>query len=268
MTGELREYSREILDNVETQRLVSRIFSLGQFPATGAGVPVGLGYRSGIWYVLLGRKTTSAVVADYLFYTYSLERSASERPSVLSLADQINREFESSARPVKIMSLDNSGDAGDAGFPSLMIDTRTGEMMTGTNFNLGDGLSGLIEASGGTPASFPHPFHPDLDPFVKSLFLTRGLRLKPPLGKRFILDNLVEDAYQHTVGVRRETVKKEFQDMMKVLVGSRVFHVKGNYVTYLTDFTEYRRRFQRRYIPYEEKISRRTIFDYDPLSDQ
>lgn len=263
MAGELREVSRELISNLESQKLVSAVFSVGQMSRGGIGLPLEVGQKSGIWYVLIGRKTSSATVVDYMFYTPGYHRVSSERSTVLDMAEVINRKYDSSLKPVRLITLEESGESAETGFPSIMIDLKNGELMKGTNFNLGTSLDSFLEASTKISSNFPHPFHPDLDTFVKSLFLTRGLMLKPPLSRKFIMENLVEDAYQHSIGIRKETIRRDFQDILKEMVGSGVFRIKGAYVTYLTDFTEYRRRYQRKYVPYLDRISRRTIFDYE-----
>ena len=252
-----------MLEGYENHRMLGAIFSSAQLPDNGAGVPLGFGRKHGIWYLLIGRKTASASIADYMFYIYGQKRSASERSVVLTLSDEIGREFESAVKPVRIISVEESGSYNDLGFPTVMVDLSTGELMKGTNFNLGEPVENFIQKASAFSTGFPSPFHPDLNPFIKSLFLTRGLMLKPPLGRKFIMDNLVDDAYQHSVGIRKDTIKREFQELLRDLVASRVFKVKGKYITYLTDFTEYRRRFQRQYFPYIEKISKKTIFDYE-----
>lgn len=263
MTDEVLENTRDILKSIDTQRLISSIFSASRSSGGKNLSPISVGYRSGIWYILTGRKTSSASVADFMFYTFNQERSASERPMVLSLADELNRQLESNIRPVKLISVEDSGNTQDLGFPSLMIETKSGEIMKGAGYNLGSALDPMFKTSTVLSSNFPYPYHPDLDKFVKSLFLTRGLRLKPPLSRKFILENLVDDAYQYSLGVKRELIKRDFQDIMKEMVGSKVFYIKGAYVTYLSDLTEYRRRYQREYIPYLDRISRKTIFDYE-----
>lgn len=263
MTGEILESTREILGSIETHRLISSVFTSGQSSGNRNLSPIYVGHEPGIWYVLLGRKTASASIADFMFYTYEQERSASERSAVLSLVDRLNRELDSSVRPLKLISVEDSGKSSDMGFPSLMVEPGSGEVMKGTGYNLGDALDPLFNASTILSSNFPYPYHPDLDMFIKSLFLTRGLRLKPPLSRKFILENLVEDAYEHSIGVKKESIRREFQEIMREMVGSKVFRIKGAYVTYLSDLTEYRRRYQREYISYLDRISRKTIFDYD-----
>ena len=76
------------------------------------------------------------------------------------------------------------------------------------------------------------------------------------------MENLLEETYQHSVGIKKDVIRRDFNEMLVGLIGAKVFHVKGDYLNYLTDLTEYRRRYQRLYIPYAEKISKRTIFDY------
>lgn len=257
------ERTRDILRSLEVHKLISSIFTASQSSGNRNLSPISVGYRSGIWYVLTGRRTSSASIADYMFYTYGHERNASERPTVLSLAEDLNRELESSIRPVKLLSVEDSGKSYDAGFPSLMVETDSGEIMKGADYNLGDSLDSLLETSSILSSNFPYPYHPDLDMFIKSLFLTRGLRLKPPLSRKFILENLVDDAYEHSIGVKRDHIRREFQEILREMVGSKVFRIKGAYVTYLSDLTEYRRRYQREYIAYLERISRKTIFDYE-----
>lgn len=263
MTGELSEASRDLVNQLESHKLISAVFSALQLsPGKNTGT-IAFGHSGSLWYILAGRKTASASIADYMFYTNGQERSASERSSVLSMADEINRTHESSVRPVKLISLENSGEVSDMGFSSIMVDPKSGELMKGTNYSLGDTLAKPIEISSVVSSNFPHPFHPELDMFLKSLFLTRGLMIKPPLSRRFIMENLVEDTYQHSIGIKRDVIKREFQDILREMVGSRVFRVKGAYVTYLTDITEYRRRYQREYLSYMNRMSRKTIFDFD-----
>lgn len=262
MSTEIREISRDIINNLETHRIMSSVFSAAQLSSQKGRVPIHFGHKGSVWYILIGRRSASASIADYLFYTYDQERSASERPSVLDLVDELNREYDSTIRPVKVISLKNSGEPVDIGFPVLMVDTSNGEIMKGTGYNLGEALDDIIETASLISPNFPYPYHPDLDTFIKSLFLTRGLSLKPPLSRKFIMENLVEDAYQHSIGVKKETIKRDFQELLREMVSSKVFRVKGTYVTYLTDITEYRRRFQREYISYLDKISKKTIFDY------
>lgn len=263
MTEEVLENTKDILRSIETQRLVSSVFSSAQSSGSKNLRPISVGHRPGIWYVLTGRRTSSASIADFMFYAYGQERSASERSTVLSLADELNRSLESSIKPVKLMSVEDSGNMPDMGFPSLMVEVGSGEIMKGAGYNLGSVLDPMFRASTKLSSNFPYPYHPDLDKFIKSLFLTRGLRLKPPVSRKFILENLVEDAYQHSIGVKREAIHREFQEIMKEMVGSKVFYTKGAYVTFLSDLTEYRRRYQREYLPYLDRISRKTIFDYD-----
>lgn len=263
MTEEVLENTKDILKSIETHRLVSSVFSSAQSSGGKNLHPISVGHISGMWYVLTGRKTSSASIADFMFYTYGHDRSASERSNVLSLVDELNRELESSIKPVKLISVEESGNIPDMGFPTLMVETQSGEIMKGAGFNLGSVLDPLFKSSTKLSSNFPYPYHPDLDKFIKSLFLTRGLRLKPPVSRKFILENLVEDAYQHSIGIKREAIRREFQDIMREMVGSKVFYIKGAYVTFLSDLTEYRRRYQREYLPYLERISRKTIFDFE-----
>ncbi len=263
MTAEVLESTRDILRSLETHKFISSVFTASQSAGNRSLSPISVGFRSGIWYVLAGRRTSSASIADYMFYTYGQERSASERSTVLSLAEDLNRELESSIRPVKLLSVEDSGKSSDIGFPTLLVEPMSGEIMKGVDYNLGDILDTLFQASSTLSSNFPYPYHPDLDMFIRSLFLTRGLRLKPPLSRKFILENLVDDAYEHSIGVKRETIRRDFQEILREMVGSKVFRIKGAYVTYLSDLTEYRRRYQREYIPYLERISRKTIFDYE-----
>ncbi len=263
MSGEILENTRDILKSIETHRLVSSIFTVTHISGLRQLSPLSIGHRQGIWYVLTGRHTPSASIADYMFYTYEHERSSTERSSVLSLTGELNREWESSLKPVKLMGIEDSGKSSDLGFPTLMVDPASGEIMKGAGYNLGDALDAILESSTLLSSNFPYPYHPDLDMFIKSLFLTRGLRLKPPLSRKFIMENLVEDAYEHSIGIKKETIRREFQEILRELVGSKVFRIKGAYVTYLSDLTEYRRRYQREYITYLDRISRKTIFDYD-----
>lgn len=262
MKTEIREISRDIANHLDNHRIISSVFSAAQLSSDKGTLPLSFGHRGNIWYILSGRRTTSAAIVDYMFYTYEQDRSASERPAVLGLVDDLNREYDSSIRPVKLINLENSGDSTDIGFPVLMVDTDRGEIMKGAGYNLGNSLDDLIGAGSLMPSNFPHPYHLELDGFLKSLFLTRGLSLKPPLSRKFIMENLVEDTYQHSIGIKRETIKREFQEILREMVSSRVFRVKGAYVTYLTDMTEYRRRYQREYLSYIDKISKKTIFDY------
>ncbi len=263
MSEEVLENTKDILRSIETHRLISSIFSSAQSSGSKTLRPISVGHHSGIWYVLTGRRTSSASIADFMFYTFGQERSASERSTVLSLVDELNRNLESSIKPVKLISVENSGNVPDMGFPSLMVETGSGEIMKGAGYNLGTVLDPMFEASTKLSSNFPYPYHPDLDKFIKSLFLTRGLRMKPPLSRKFILEKLVEDAYQHSIGVKRESIRREFQEIMKEMVGSKVFYIKGAYVTFLSDLTEYRRRYQREYLPYLDRISRKTIFDFE-----
>lgn len=262
MKGDIREISRDIFGHLQTHRIMSATFSAAQFSSHTGVHPLDFGHRGNIWYILAGRRTASASIADYMFYTYDQERSASERPSVLDLVNELNVIYESSIRPVKMITLENSGDSVEIGFPVLMVDTTSGEIMKGAGYNLGDSLDEFIETGATLPYNFPYPYHSDLDMFLKSLFLTRGLALKPPLSRKLIMENLVEDAYQHSIGIKRDTIKRELQEVLREMVSSKVFRVKGAYVTYLTDMTEYRRRYQREYISYIDKTSRKTIFDY------
>lgn len=262
MSGEIREISKEIVSNLENHRIISAVFSTAQLSGNRGIQPLSFGHRGSVWYILTGRRTPSAQIVDYMFYTYSQSKSASERPHVLDLVDELNRETESTIRPVKLISLEDSGETADIGFPVLMVDPSSGEILKGPGYNLGDSLDIYLEASVNAPSNFPYPYHTDLDVFIKALFLTRGLKLKPPLSRKFIMENLVEDTYQHSIGVKKETIKREFQETLRDMVGSKVFRVKGSYVTYLTDLTEFRRRFQREYLPYIDRISKKTIFDY------
>jgi hypothetical protein len=242
---------------------MSSVFQASQVSGDQNFAPLEVGYSGGLWYVIAGRKTPSASIADYIFFSGTGTKKMSDRVPVTDLTDVVNRKFEANARPVRIISVDDSGKISDSGFPVIMVDTRTGELMKGSDYNLGNSLDSFIENGSRVSMYFPHPYHPELDFFVRSLFLTRGLMLKPPLKRKFIMENLVEETYQHSVGVRRETIRKDFNEMLMGLIASKVFHVKGGYLTYLTDLTEYRRRYQRLYLPYAEKISKRTIFDYE-----
>lgn len=263
MTGEILENTRDILRSVETHRLISSVFSSAQYSGNRNLTTLSVGHEPGIWYVLTGRKSPTNRIADYMFYTYDQERSASERSLVLSIVENLNRKMESSIKPIKLISVRDSGKPLDMGFPSLMVETSSGEIMKGAGYNLGDSLDSMFEASTSLSSNFPYPYHPDLDNFIKSLFLTRGLRLKPPLSRKFILENLVEDAYEYSIGIKKESIRRDFQDILKEMVGSKVFRIKGAYVTYLSDLTEFRRRYQREYITYIDRMSRKTIFDYE-----
>lgn len=263
MTGEIMDNTRDILKSVETHKLISSVLTSTQYSENRNLSPLYIGHEPGIWYILVGRKTSTAQIADFLFYTYEHERSASERSTVLTLVDEHNRRLDSSIRPVKLISVNDSGKPLDMGFPSLMVETASGEIMKGSGYNIGDALDSIFQTSTTISSNFPYPYHPDLDTFIRTLFLTRGLRLKPPLSRKFILGDLVEDAYEHSIGIKRDTIRRDFQELVRELVGSKVFRIKGTYVTYLSDPTEFRRRYQRNYIPYLDKISRKTIFDYD-----
>lgn len=246
-----------------TQRLISSVFQASQVSGDPSIAPLEVGHSGGIWYVVTGRRTASAKIADYIFFAGSATKKLSDRVPVMELTHEANRKFESNARPVRLISVNDSGENSDGGFPVIMFDPKTGELMKGANYNIGSSLDSFIENGSRISMYFPHPYHPQLDFFVRSLFLTRGLMLKPPLKRKFIMENLVEEAYEHSVGFKKETIRKDFHGVLTELVGSGVFHVKGGYINYLTDLTEYRRRYQRRYLPYAEKISRKTIFDYE-----
>lgn len=263
MINSFRTSSREILAQYETHRLISSIFQSAQVSGDQNFAPLEVGYSGGFWYVVAGRRTASASIADYIFFAGTGSKKLSDRVPVTELTNETNRKFEANARPVRIISVEDSGTNSDSGFPVIMIDTRTGELMKGSDYNLGTSLDPFIENGSKVSMYFPHPYHPELDFFVRSLFLTRGLMLKPPLKRKFIMENLVDDAYQHSVGIRRETIRRDFNEMLIGLIASKAFRVKGGYLTYLTDLTEYRRRYQRLYLPYAEKISKRTIFDYE-----
>lgn len=263
MTGETRSLARQLIDAHYSHRLIGTVFSAGQLSNNGIGVPLGVGQKYGVWFVLIGRKTSSASIADYMFYTSGHGKLPSERSLVLTAAEEVDREYESTTRPIKIISTEDSVPSSDLGFPIVMADISTGELKKGANFNLGDAMDKFLLGSDGLSTSFPYPYHQDLDPFIRSLFLTRGLSIRPPLSRKFILEKLVEDAYQHSVGIRKDNVRRDFQDLLRDLVGSGVFRVRGKFITYLTDFTEYRRRFQRLYYSYVDRVSKRTIFDYE-----
>lgn len=261
--GEILETTRDILKSVDIHRLISSVFSSTQLSGKKNLTPLSVGHKSGFWYILIGRKTLSASIADYMLYACGDEKSAYERSTILSLIDDFNRTLESTIKPIKLIDVNESGSSTDIGFPSLMVEKESGEIMKGTGYNLGEILDPLFQISSTLSPNFPYPYHPELDMFLKTLFLTRGLRLKPPLSRKFILENLVEDAYQHSIGVKKETIRRDFQEMLKEMIGSKVFRIKGTYVTYLSDLTEFRRRYQREYIPYLNRISRKTIFDYE-----
>lgn len=246
-----------------THRLISAVFQASQVSGDPNFAPLEVGFSRDIWYVVTGRRTTTARIADYIFFSGTSSRKLSDRVPVMELTDDANRKFESNARPLRIISVDDSGKISDGGFPVIMVDPRTGELMKGAGYNIGSALDNFIENGSRLSMYFPHPYHPQLDFFVKSLFLTRGLLLKPPLKRKFMMDNLVEEAYGHSVGIKKETIRKDFNEMLTELIGAGVFHVKGSYINYLTDLTEYRRRYQRLYLPYAEKLSRKTIFDYE-----
>ncbi len=263
MISENRQTTKEIITQYETQRLISTVFQAFQVSGDPNLAPLETGISGGMWYVVTGRRTASARIADYIFFVGSSFRKLSDRVPVTELTNNVNMRLESNARPVRVISVDHSGENLDGGFPVLMIDPRTGELMKGAGYNLGDILDSVLENGSSVSMYFPHPYHPQLDFFVRSMFLTRGLMLKPPLSRKFMMDNLVEEAYEHSVGIKKDTIRKDFHEMLMELIGSGVFRVKGEYLTYLTDFTEYRRRYQRLYLPYAEKISRKTIFDYE-----
>lgn len=259
----ISQTTREIMANYETHMLMSSVFQASQISGDQNFAPLEAGYYSGLWYVVSGRRTTTARIADYIFFAGTTSKKLSERVPVMELTNDTNRKYESNARPVRVISVEESGNSTDSGFPIIMVDARSGELMKGAGYNIGGSLDSFIENGSSVSMYFPHPYHPQLDYFVRSLFLTRGLSLKPPLKRKFIMENLVEEAYEHSVGIKKETIRKDFSEMLTELIGSGVFHVKGGYVNYLTDLTEYRRRYQRRYLPYAEKISRKTIFDYE-----
>lgn len=263
MSTEPRQTSREIRYQYETHLLISTIFQASQLSGDQNFAPLEVGCSSGIWYVVSGRRTASARIADYIFFAGSSSKKLSDRVPIMELTQEINRRFESNARPIRVISVENSGEDPEGGFPVLMVDTRNGDLMKGAGYNIGNSLDSFLEDGCRISTYFPHPYHQGLDFFVRSLFLTRGLLLKPPLKRKFIMENLVEEAYQHSVGIRKETIRKDFQQILAELISSRVFHVKGEYITYLTDLTEYRRRYQRLYLPYAERISKKTIFDYE-----
>lgn len=263
MNAFTRSTSREIIWELNTHFLISTVFQASQISDDPNLAPLEVGCSSGIWYVVAGRRTTSARIADYVFFAGSASKKLSDRVPVMELTNETNRKFESNARPIRVISVDSSGDDPENGFPVLMVDPRTGELMKGASYNIGSSLDNFIQNGSRLSMYFPHPYHPQLDFFIRTLFLTRGLLLKPPLRRRFIMENLVEEAYQHSVGIKKETIRRDFHQMLMELIGSGVFHVKGEYINYLTDLTEYRRRYQRLYLPYAEKISRKTIFDYE-----
>ena len=263
MMNEIRQTTKEIIAQYDTQRLISTVFQAFQVSGDPNIAPLETGVSGGIWYVVSGRRTASARIADYVFFVGSSSKKLSDRVPVMELTNDVNRRLESNARPVRVISVDYSGENMEGGFPVIMIDPRTGELMKGAGYNLGSTLDPMLDNDSTVSMYFPHPYHPQLDFFVRSMFLTRGLMLKPPLKRKFIMDNLVEEAYEHSVGVKKDTIRRDFHEMLLELIGSGVFHVKGEYLTYLTDLTEYRRRYQRLYLPYAEKISRKTIFDYE-----
>ncbi len=261
--SEISQSTKEIMAKYETHRLISSVFQASQISGDQNFAPLEVGFSGGLWYVVSGRRTTSARIADYVFFAGTTSKKLSERAPVMELTNETNRKYESDARPVRVISVEESGENTEGGFPIIMVDPRSGELMKGAGFNIGPALDSFIENGRLVSMYFPHPYHPQLDYFVKSLFLTRGLSLKPPLKRKFIMENLVEEAYEHSVGIKKDTIRKDFSEMLTELIGSGVFHVKGGYINYLTDLTEYRRRYQRRYLPYAEKISRKTIFDYE-----
>ncbi len=271
MTRTYSDRNAALRTNLNNHTIISEVFSRLQAGHEITGLtPLELGFHSPAWYVLAGRRSGATHIGNFLFYTFSEDRKAPERSIVTEIIDGLQERFGSGIRAVKLLAPGKTvKTAGDSQNPAISMDVSAGTLkFTGGST---EGFEAVVRLAG-TEAprmiNFPSPYHPDLDPLIKSLFLTRNLLLKPPINRNLIMAHSLNDAYENSIGIRKDQIRRDFQDLVRNIVGAGVFKSRGQYLYYPTNFDEYRRRFIKQFYNYMEKISKTTIFDYDPLSGQ
>ena len=269
MTSTYSDRNAVFRTNLNNHTIIGEVFSRLQdgHEITGL-IPLDFGLRSNAWYILAGRKSGAMCIGDFLFYTFSEDRKASERSIVTEIIGGLQERFGSGIRAVKLITPGDVGKTvGGSNNPAISMDVSAGTLnFTGGSTEGFEAVMKLASAEVPRMINFPSPYHPDLDPLIRSLFLTRNLLLMQPINRNLIVTHSLNDAYENSIGIRKDQIKRDFQDLLKNIVGAGIFKSRGQYLYYPANFDEYRRRFIKRYYNYMEKISKTTIFDYDTLS--
>ncbi len=220
-------------------------------------VPVMFFKAAGSWVGVLGRRSVDAFVPDLMAISPETDDCQIHR-----IISQAAEQLASLGLKIPVPALVSRGSSrGNASIMEIVIKND----FSGIEYLRGE--TGLPESDAGESLAvmpaYPVPFyHEDMGTYLKSLLITRNLCLRPPVSREELLASATELAYARSVQKGREFIRRDLSDLLSDLIRSGTFPRRGNYLYYPYTEDEYRRRFLKRFVRYQELKNKRTIFDF------
>ena len=222
-------------------------------------VPLDFAHRGDIWYCIVGRKSLDAAVYDYLFYSSASRNEGRDLQAVANILADIVSAGLKAPQPVMVGEKTRMKTAGK--FPAIWFndDFTTLQIVPGQTNEVD--LSFLKNPDLVLAPSYP-VYHSEMPEFQKSMIITRGLCIRPPVEASELASSAVNAAYSKSFNVSKEVIRRDITSFIERLVKSGTFIQRGNYIFYPYDESTFRRRYVRRYLGFMDKIRRTTIFDF------
>ncbi|MFG1449456.1 MAG: hypothetical protein AAE983_02290 [Thermoplasmataceae archaeon] len=110
---------------------------------------------------------------------------------------------------------------------------------------------------------FPFPSHSTMSPFLRFLCMSHNLSGASPVSKTKLIDNSVAEMSIMTLDESRDQVRRACQSTLSMMLSSGTIKENRYGLHIPRNLQEYSRRYRRRFIPYNDRLMKNTLFDFE-----
>jgi hypothetical protein len=112
---------------------------------------------------------------------------------------------------------------------------------------------------------FPYPYFADVNPMIKLLMLNDNFFLNGKWKIENILQRAVSLCTMFSADTTRDQVRLDLSSVLTTAIKSGVLVSRGGYITMPKSEAAFTRTFLSKYIDYEERLGKTTLFDFESL---